>query len=111
MLTADPKLVHEFEHPSKHITKEYHIQLDKPFNRKLESKILAGIKDQGELLRTLKLYPISASQLGIMLNEGKKRHIRRIFKSLGYQVIDLIRIRIGNYKLDTLPEKQRKKAD
>lgn len=63
LLTKNPKLVHEFEHPSKHITKEYEIQLNKSFDRKLEAKILAGIKDQGELLRTLKIYPISSNQL------------------------------------------------
>lgn len=104
LLTESPRLVHEFEHPSKHITKEYHILLNKPFNRKLESKILAGIQHEGELLRTLKLYPISANQLGIVLNEGKKRHIRRIFKVLGYEVIDLLRVRIWNFLLGDLPE-------
>ena len=35
----------------------------------------------------------------ITLNEGKKRHIRRIFKALGYSVLDLQRISIGNYQL------------
>jgi hypothetical protein len=39
-----------------------------------------------------------------VLNEGKKRHIRRIFKALGYEVIDLKRIRIGDYTLGDLKE-------
>jgi len=42
--------------------------------------------------------------LEITLNEGKKRHIRRIFKALGYVVTDLQRIRIGSYCLGSLPE-------
>jgi 16S rRNA U516 pseudouridylate synthase RsuA-like enzyme len=40
----------------------------------------------------------------ITLNEWKKRHIRRIFKSLGYEVTDLQRIRIWEYKLWDLKE-------
>ncbi|MEI7919810.1 MAG: hypothetical protein WCH65_06685 [bacterium] len=35
----------------------------------------------------------------IILNEGKKRHIRRMFKTIGYRVMDLERVREGDYKL------------
>jgi 16S rRNA U516 pseudouridylate synthase RsuA-like enzyme len=33
------------------------------------------------------------------LNEWKKRHIRRLFLSLGYRVLDLKRIREWEYSL------------
>ncbi len=42
----------------------------------------------------------------ITLNQGKKRHIRRLFHSLGYNVVDLLRIQIGDYKLEKLEEKE-----
>jgi 16S rRNA U516 pseudouridylate synthase RsuA-like enzyme len=35
----------------------------------------------------------------VMLNEWKKRHIRRMFKTIGYHVMDLERIREGKYSL------------
>lgn len=111
LLTANPQLVHEFEHPSKQITKEYLVQLNRPFDRKLESRILKGIMHEGELLRTVKMYAKSSGQIWIILNEGKKRHIRRIFKVLGYEVIDLKRIRIWKFLLGDLPEGKRKEAD
>lgn len=38
----------------------------------------------------------------VILQEGKKRHIRRMFKKLGYQVTDLQRIREGKYILGNL---------
>jgi len=47
--------VHEFEHPSSKITKEYLITLNRPFNRELKKKVLAGIWEGGEFLRTLSL--------------------------------------------------------
>lgn len=42
----------------------------------------------------------------ITLNQGKKRHIRRLFRSLGYDVVDLLRVQIGDYKLEKLEEKE-----
>ena len=103
-LTSKPELVHQFEHPSKEIEKSYLVQLDKPFDRKLKNKILAGIFEWGEFLRTKQLERSDFWLLEITLNEGKKRHIRRIFKALGYVVTDLQRIRIGPYCLGSLPE-------
>lgn len=111
LLTMDPQMVHEFEHPSKQITKEYLVQLNRTFDRKLENRILAGVKHDGEVLRAISLYPKNWGQIWIVLNEGKKRHIRRIFKVLGYEVIDLQRIRIWNYFLWDLPEGERRKID
>lgn len=104
LLTSKPELVHQFEHPSKEIEKSYLVQLDKPFDWKLKNKILGGISEWGEFLRTKQLEKSDFWLLEITLNEGKKRHIRRIFKALGYVVTDLQRIRIGSYCLGSLPE-------
>jgi pseudouridine synthase len=38
----------------------------------------------------------------ITLNEGKKRHIRRMFKTIGYRVMDIERVREGKYSLGDL---------
>ena len=104
LLTSNPKLVHEFEHPSKEILKTYIIVLNKPFNRDLKEKILKGIYEWWELLRTKEIKKQGNWKIEITLNEGKKRHIRRIFKSLQYEVIDLQRISIWKYKLWNLKE-------
>ena len=104
LLSSEPELVHQFEHPSKEIEKSYLVQLDKPFDRKLKNRILGGISEWGEFLRTKQLEKSDFWLLEITLNEGKKRHIRRIFKALGYVVTDLQRIRIGPYCLGSLPE-------
>lgn len=104
LLTSNPKLVNEFEHPSKEITKTYLIELDKPFNWELKNKILSWIKEWWEFLRTLSIKKEWNSKIEIVLNEWKKRHIRRIFKSLWYTVIDLKRTKIWSYSLWTLKE-------
>ena len=111
LLASDPQMVHEFEHPSKQITKEYLVQLNRPFDRKLEKRILDGIRHEWEVLRVVSLYSKGAGKIGIVLNEWKKRHIRRIFKVLGYEVIDLQRIRIWNFLLGNLSEGKRTAVD
>ena len=111
LLASDSQMVHEFEHPSKQITKEYLVELNRPFDRKLEKRILDGIRHEWEVLRVVSLYPKGAGKVGIVLNEWKKRHIRRIFKVLGYEVIDLQRIRIWNFLLGNLSEGKRTTVD
>ena len=111
LLASDPQMVHDFEHPSKQITKEYLVQLNRPFDRKFEKRILDGIRHEWEVLRVVSLYPKGAGKIGIVLNEWKKRHIRRIFKVLGYEVIDLQRIRIWNFLLGNLSEGKRTAVD
>ncbi len=111
LLASDPQMVHDFEHPSKQITKEYLVELNRPFDRKLEKRILDGIRHEWEVLRVVSLYPKGAGKVGIVLNEWKKRHIRRIFKVLGYEVIDLQRIRIWNFLLGNLSEGKRTAVD
>jgi 23S rRNA pseudouridine2605 synthase len=78
--------------------------LNKNFKWNLKEKILWWIREWGELLRTKWLKKGKNWTLIIILNEGKKRHIRRIFKSLGYVVLDLQRISIWKYKLWNLNE-------
>ena len=111
LLASDPQMVHDFEHPSKQITKEYLVQLNRPFDRKLEKRILDGISHEWQVLRVVSLYSKGAGKVGIVLNEWKKRHIRRIFKVLGYEVIDLQRIRIWNFLLGNLSEGKRTTVD
>jgi pseudouridine synthase len=49
-------------------------------------------------------------QYKITLNEGKKRHIRRVIKALGYELLDLQRIKEGEWQLGNLKEGEWKEA-
>jgi len=37
-----------------------------------------------------------------MISEGKKRHLRRLFKALGFSVVELKRVRVGRLVLGDL---------
>jgi 16S rRNA U516 pseudouridylate synthase RsuA-like enzyme len=66
------------------------------------------VQDEGTLLKFKAITPTSLPlQYKITLNEGKKRHIRRVIKALGYELLDLQRIKEGEYELGDLKEGKR----
>lgn len=107
LMTDDPKLVHEFEHPSFGIQKEYVVELDRQLWPKAKAECITGVKEEGEILKAIKVLANKFRRgkgffYNVILAEGKKRHIRRMFKKLGYNVMDLQRIREGKYILGDL---------
>jgi len=100
LLTDDPALVNEFEHPKFAIEKEYIVELDIELDSKDIQRALSGVKDEDEMLRAIKITKNKKKYCyNITLNEWKKRHIRRMFKTIGYRVMDLERVREGKYSL------------
>ena len=100
LLTDTPSLVHQFEHPKFEIEKEYLIQLSSPFKAEDKQKVKSWIIDEWEQLKFLDIQP--TKQLltyKVILNEWKKRHIRRVIKNLWYHLIDLQRIKEAQYTL------------
>ena len=123
LMTNDAKMVDQYEHPRHGITKEYLVILNKSFRQEDIKRCLDGIDDQEENLKAIecqilddKLYEKYKKFLlesvvkspwcvvRVVLNEGKKRHIRRMMSGLRYHVEDLIRIREGGFELGDLKE-------
>lgn len=106
LLTNTPALVHQFEHPKFQIEKEYIIQLSTPFREWDRQKVKSWIIDEWEQLKFIDIQPTKDSlSYKVILNEWKKRHIRRVIKKLWYNLIDLQRIKEAQYTLPKdLPE-------
>ncbi len=78
-------------------------------DEELISKIENGVVgSDGEILQVVSVKMIRVgkknSWLEIALEEGKNRHICRIFETLEIEVLRLVRIQIGNLKLGNLPK-------
>lgn len=94
LLTDTPALVNQFEHPKYQIEKEYLIQLTTPFREWDKQKVKSWIIDEWEQLKFLDILPTdNPLTYKVILNEWKKRHIRRVIKKLWYNLIDLQRIK------------------
>ncbi len=123
LMTNDAKMVDQYEHPRHGITKEYLVTLNKSFRQEDAKRCLEGINDQEEDLKAVecqilddKMYNTYGKFLlenvvkspscvvRIVLNEGKKRHIRRMMSAMRYHVEDLIRIREGKFSLGDVKE-------
>jgi 23S rRNA pseudouridine2605 synthase len=111
ILTNNGDFCYKVTHPKFQIEKEYLIQLSTQLKKDDYKKAKVGVVDEGELLKVKKIRNVKNKTwsklppaLKVTVEEGKKRHLRRLFKKLGYQVISLKRIRIGNLRLNDLEE-------
>lgn len=110
LLTNDGDYTLRATHPRYEHEKRYCVQL-KINNEKLRIKNILnsftkGI-DIGEgdgVVRVKDMKYLGGNQFEIVLAEGKKRQIRRMFKAVGVDVVDLKRVAIGDIELDDMKE-------
>ena len=106
LLTNDGDLTFQLTHPRFEQEKEYLVQVEgdlKPDDRKkLENGVdLEEGKTSPARVRRVKFPPYNYS---ITIHEGRKRQVRRMFASLGYRVMELKRVRLGNLMIGNLSE-------
>lgn len=112
ILTNDGELTQKLTHPSFKHEKEYVVKISNAKNSLMKDLICAAKKvksgiDIGEgdgLVKAKKAEYLGAGNFKVILTDGKKRQIRRMFKMLGMEIEDLIRVRIGNLELGNLKE-------
>ncbi|PJZ42824.1 pseudouridylate synthase [Leptospira kmetyi] len=105
ILTNDGELAQRISHPSNGSEKEYLVTLKyDPGEKGIQAAFQKGIVDAGEILRAkmVKLVPGKNCVYRVILGEGKKRQIRRMFHASGASVVDLQRIRVGSIQLEKL---------
>jgi 23S rRNA pseudouridine2605 synthase len=106
LLTNDGDLSHRIQHPSHGIQKEYLVEVEGDLSRDVPRRLRSGIELDDGLARALQVGPIQRthgrSALTIVVVEGRKRVVRRMFAGLGFRVRRLVRIRIGPVRLDRL---------
>jgi 23S rRNA pseudouridine2605 synthase len=109
LLTNDSRWSANVLEPRSHVDKIYHAQLRGIIDDSLIARVAAGVAepDTGELLAVKRVSLLrtgsrSSAWLEITLDEGKNRHIRRLFAALGVEVLRLVRVAIGPLTLGTL---------
>ena len=106
ILTNDGDFCHQLTHPKFEVEKEYLLTVSGNINKDDCQRALKGVSHQGELLAVKRMAILKVSkdesEVKAVISEGKKRHLRRLFKVLGFSVKDLKRIRIGQLKLGNL---------
>ena len=106
LFTNDGDLAKKLTHPSTGVKKLYHVVLDKNVSGQHLQSIKVGIKlDDGSIKADEVSYVQGASkrEVGIALHSGRNRIVRRIFESLGYEVITLDRVLFAGLTKKDLP--------
>jgi 23S rRNA pseudouridine2605 synthase len=94
LMTNDGDLADKLSHPKSNISKLYHVELDKSLLQGDLNKIGYGIELEDGLIKPDSVaYVTGASkrEVGLQIHSGKNRVVRRIFESLGYDVVKLDR--------------------
>lgn len=102
VLTNDGELAFRLSHPSFEIEKAYRVVLDKPLLPDHKNKIEKGVSLDGKKTFPCRIKVFSPLEAEIVIHEGRKRQVRRMFASLGYYVVELCRIRQGSMVLGSL---------
>jgi 23S rRNA pseudouridine2605 synthase len=107
LLTNDGGLTYKLTHPRFEHEKEYLIHIDGMLKPDEIRKLEKGVELEDGMT-----YPVVVKEIksqppfnySITMHEGRKRQVRRMLANLGYQVMALKRIRMGNLNLGNLKE-------
>jgi len=106
LLTNDGELAQEILHPSREVNKTYVAMVKgRPSPEKLEA-LSNGIDLDGRKTWPAELTVLEAEQqattIKIVIHEGRKRQVRKMFEAVGHPVLQLKRIAYGQLELGKL---------
>lgn len=95
VLTNDGDLANRLTHPSNKVEKEYRVTLTNSVDYAVLKKLVTGVQTPEGYARAKSARRLSPRRVSMILETGLKRQIREMFKTLGFEVEKLFRIRIG----------------
>jgi 23S rRNA pseudouridine2604 synthase len=104
LLSEDGVLAKAVIGPQSALDKEYVVGVDGAITARKLALLRHGLSLDGRALKPAKIDEIRPGALRFVLNEGRKRQIRRMCALVDLEVNDLQRVRIGPLKLSALPE-------
>jgi 23S rRNA pseudouridine2605 synthase len=109
LLTNDSEWAARITAPESHVDKTYHVQVGALLDAELTESLAKGFRvANGEILRVKSAEILRHGErntwLTVVLDEGKNRHIRRMFEAKGIEVLRLVRVAIGPLLLGDLPK-------
>jgi 23S rRNA pseudouridine2604 synthase len=110
VLTQDGRIAKLLIGENSLVEKEYLVRVAHAYADGVPDKVMQllrhGLELDGEALKPAKVSWANEDQLRFVLQQGKKRQIRRMCEAVGLQVTGLKRVRIGSVVLGKLPAGQ-----
>lgn len=106
LLTNDGQLAFKLTHPKFHADKTYLVRVEGRLTQEQQSRLQSGVVIDGGKTAPCRIMEVKYngkdSEFKIILNEGRKRQIRMMAKSVGHRVNYLCRLSIGRLQLGNL---------
>ncbi|MBC7371999.1 MAG: rRNA pseudouridine synthase [Bdellovibrionaceae bacterium] len=106
IFTQDGRVAKQLIGENSLVDKEYLVRVSGLLPKDKLQLLRHGLELDGKPLKPAIVEWLNDDQLRIVLNEGKKRQIRRMCEMVGLTVRGLKRVRVGNVVLGNLPEGQ-----
>ena len=107
LLTNDGELAKTLTHPSHEVKKLYHVTLNKPLTTNDFEKIEKGLMLEDGPIQVDKIDYVTDDptmrEVGVEIHSGRNHIVRRIFESLGYEVVKLDRVMLAGLTKQNLP--------
>lgn len=107
LFTNDSEWAAKVTAPTTQLEKTYHVQIAAQVDEALLHRVSKGVRTaSGEFLSVKRVSRLRGGEkntwIEVVLDEGRNRHIRRIFEELGIEVLRLVRVEIGPLQLGDL---------
>ena len=102
IFSNDGDFINTLTHPRYGVLKRYIVHTAGKISENDLRRMEKGIRDAGEVLKAERVRQISEKCYEFVLNEGKKREIRRLTAVCGAPTQRLIRVQIGEVELGSL---------
>lgn len=103
VMTQDGRVARQLIGDDTEIDKEYLVRVQGRLAPAKLERLNEGLSLDGKKLKRAQVRWQNDDQLQFILNEGKKRQIRRMCEMVGLKVLGLKRVRIGQVRLADLP--------
>ncbi|OYD15225.1 hypothetical protein CH333_06145 [candidate division WOR-3 bacterium JGI_Cruoil_03_44_89] len=101
ILTNDGDFAFNIAHPRFSVEKEYDVLLTRSLKAEEKEKMIKGIESDGDILKAVSV-STDGKRARVVMTEGKKREVKRLFRTFGIKVLSLKRVRIGSLRLGGL---------
>jgi 23S rRNA pseudouridine2605 synthase len=105
LFTNDGFLATKLMHPSSEVKKIYHVSLDHSLEEDHRDKLQKGIYLEDGKTAPASIEPIPGTknkEIVVTIHEGRNRQVRRMFETLGYEIMKLHRVSYGGVTADGL---------
>ena len=99
IITDDGNFAHNILSPKKHIEKTYNVIIDIPVTNEMVEGFKNGVMLNDGECKTASLEITGNYSATVILTEGRYHQIKRMFGCFGAKVLELQRIKMGNFKL------------